>query len=249
MIHLKKGNYDIAALLYGLLTHLRIYPIIYALTFYLFLSQNRSLVNMRSIRFGLLSGGLFILLFLVFYKLYGMEFAYETYFYHLVRKDPRHNISIYWLANWFNSKEMNWWVHMAMSLSHKLVFILPGFLLYKDFELAIFVQTFAFVMYNSVSNQQYVLWYGKFFIFLCSDRIYYTTKLGIFYMISCIVFFVATWLSWELEARAYKFYGRVNSLEKMGLINIIYFVGIMGFFYITMYFRIKSNTERCNFKI
>jgi len=36
IIRLKRGQYDFAAILYGLLTHIRIYPIIYCIPLYMF---------------------------------------------------------------------------------------------------------------------------------------------------------------------------------------------------------------------
>jgi hypothetical protein len=87
----------------GLVTHLRIYPLIHALPLYLFLAQGRQFLNWRSIRFGLISGGLFIGLFIIFDRMYPKEFAWETYFYHFSRKDHRHNVSIFWVSNWLNT--------------------------------------------------------------------------------------------------------------------------------------------------
>lgn len=49
----------------------------------------------RRLRFGIVSGGLFIAATAVLYGIYGYTFLYETYLYHLVRTDNRHNFSPY----------------------------------------------------------------------------------------------------------------------------------------------------------
>lgn len=46
--------------------------------------------------FGGISGSLFIVLGLVFYHLYGHSFLHEAYLHHTIRKDPRHNFSVYY---------------------------------------------------------------------------------------------------------------------------------------------------------
>ena len=52
-----------------------------------FFSKNR-------IRFTVISAGVFISLFVLFYIIYGNMFVHETYLYHLIRKDNRHNFSV-----------------------------------------------------------------------------------------------------------------------------------------------------------
>ena len=69
----------------------------------MYLAQGRKFFNKRSIRFGLISGGLFIGLFALFYSIYHWKFAYEAYFYHLSRKDHRHNISLMWIPQWLST--------------------------------------------------------------------------------------------------------------------------------------------------
>ena len=53
------------------------------------------IANRDRIVFGAISGGLFLSLIGIFYHIYGYEFLYETYLYHFVRKDNRHNFSMY----------------------------------------------------------------------------------------------------------------------------------------------------------
>lgn len=52
-------------------------------------------INRPRLVFALVSAGAFFALTAVAYALYGFEFVYETYLYHLVRKDNRHNFSVY----------------------------------------------------------------------------------------------------------------------------------------------------------
>jgi phosphatidylinositol glycan class M len=49
----------------------------------------------HGILFGLVSGGLFLLLGWVFWKLYGHAFLHEAFLHHLSRQDHRHNFSVY----------------------------------------------------------------------------------------------------------------------------------------------------------
>lgn len=52
--------------------------------------------------FGGVSGSMFLLLGLGFYKLYGQAFLHEAYLHHTTRKDPRHNFSVYYYPTYLN---------------------------------------------------------------------------------------------------------------------------------------------------
>lgn len=54
------------------------------------------LVLQQGACFGSISGGVFMLLGLLFYQLYGDQFLHEAFLHHLSRKDPRHNFSVYY---------------------------------------------------------------------------------------------------------------------------------------------------------
>ena len=47
------------------------------------------------LKFTLISASTFLFFTILFYVIYGWEFLYEGYLYHLVRKDNRHNYSVY----------------------------------------------------------------------------------------------------------------------------------------------------------
>lgn len=115
LYYLLNKQYTRAGLVYGLSVHFKIYPILYSFVFYLFIDSHRykkenknwtilqklsksdSFFTKNRIYFTLISGGTFFFLTTSFYYLYGYEFLYEAYLYHLVRKDNRHNFSLYWL--------------------------------------------------------------------------------------------------------------------------------------------------------
>mmetsp|Transcript_16149 Transcript_16149/g.11658 ORF Transcript_16149/g.11658 Transcript_16149/m.11658 type:complete len:164 (+) Transcript_16149:241-732(+) len=105
-----REQYVIAAVIYGLSVHFKIYPIIYSVVFYLYIDCDSALLAQNSktkalfsrfftwnrTKFTLISAATFFALGLLFYRIYGYEFLYEAYLYHFVRKDNRHNMSIYY---------------------------------------------------------------------------------------------------------------------------------------------------------
>ncbi|CAG8566305.1 4658_t:CDS:2 [Acaulospora morrowiae] len=176
----------LASILYGLSVHFKIYPIIYILPLLILLDDEDykglrrkgkereydksswrywyckilRFVTPTRIRFSLTSGGVFFLLNGIMYYLYQQEFVNETYLYHLTRKDPRHNFSI-----WF------YYIYLTFDISKgSILGLLPflpqfgivsllGIIFGKDILFACFIQTFAFVMYNKVCTSQYFMWY------------------------------------------------------------------------------------------
>jgi phosphatidylinositol glycan class M len=93
----------------------------------------------------------------LFYYYYGYEYLYETYFYHIVRRDARHNFSPYFYLTYLSPK------HHLLSLITFIpqVFntIVFSYRLYDRLELCLFALTFSFVTFNKVTTSQYFLWY------------------------------------------------------------------------------------------
>lgn len=108
---LLKKSYVTAGLVYGLSVHFKIYPIIYCIPFYFFIDCDRKaiiegkksicslifskLFTKNRVVFTLVSASTFISLTGFFYYVYDYEFIYEAYLYHFIRKDNRHNYSVY----------------------------------------------------------------------------------------------------------------------------------------------------------
>lgn len=111
-----RGRWDAAAVLLGLSTHWKIYPVIYGVSCVgviatehqhlgkkdrprgIFLGMIQYIdvfVTTKTVRFAGISAGTFFILGLLMYLIWGYPFLYETYLYHLHRLDHRHNFSPY----------------------------------------------------------------------------------------------------------------------------------------------------------
>ena len=103
LYNLLKKYYYSAAFWYGLVVHFKIYPILYALPIYFYIDhgKNKFFTKNRLI-FTFVSASLFIYLTWFFYHIYGYESLYESLLYHLVRKDNRHNFSLYFYFIYLN---------------------------------------------------------------------------------------------------------------------------------------------------
>lgn len=167
-------NAFLAGIAHGVAIHLRLYPIMFSLALYLCLNEKLIanvamffkqifMPNMQQVL--LVLGTLASLSTLTgfFYHLYGWNYIYEAYLYHFVRKDARHNFSIYFLMQYLSG-------NMTASAVEKVLIVLPQLLLMlyltisfgqfrQTLPFCIFAQTFVAVTYNSVVTSQYFVWY------------------------------------------------------------------------------------------
>jgi len=158
----------LGSILYGFSVHFKIYPILYSLPILYMLDSNylgikSKLFNSARIKFFLLSAGTFFLLTGLMYKIYGMEFLNETYFYHLIRKDHRHNFSIYFYQMYLSMSVSESLFSKILGLltfiPQMLLIVLIGLYYYKDIIFCCFLQTYVFIAYQKVCTSQYFMWY------------------------------------------------------------------------------------------
>ncbi|KAJ8699966.1 GPI mannosyltransferase 1 [Pleurotus ostreatus] len=168
-----KDRWDLAAVGLGVATHWKVYPVIYGFSCVAALSQGRSLVNLRAVRFTVISAGTFLTLGLVCYLIWGQTFLDEAYLYHLHRLDHRHNFSPYFYLTYLTypskhglpdpiplwrallrSPLVSFAPQMALSVGSGFLFGKPN-----DLPFAWFLQTALFVLFNKVCTSQYFLWY------------------------------------------------------------------------------------------
>lgn len=182
---LESGQILLSAVLYGVVVHWRIFPIVYAPSILLHiakqdtqdtaeLKQPRNVlgkyISLKGIIFGVVSGFVFFVLGGIMHALYGVEFLEETYLYHFSRVDPRHNFSPYFYPAYLNAGSVK---HDERTFVGFLgdtgsVFGIVGLLMQafiahqtapNDISMAFMIQSFAFVAFNKVSTAQYFVWY------------------------------------------------------------------------------------------
>ncbi|KAJ7172302.1 glycosyltransferase family 50 protein, partial [Mycena filopes] len=180
-----KGRWDAAAVALGLSTHWKIYPVIYGVsclgviggapTSPGWLGYLRTLINARTIRFGVLSASTFLALGAGCYLVWGYPFLHESYIYHLHRLDHRHNFSPYFYLIYLTYPALNATATPTLTLWSRilrspLTSFVPQMALAlgtglafgrrkDDLIFAWFVQTVVFVVFNKVCTSQYFLWY------------------------------------------------------------------------------------------
>ena len=224
------SNLVIASLFYGLLVHFRLYPAIFGLTIYMYINRGRILPRLGILIFGIGTVAVNALLSLYFYREFGEIFLEECYLYHLKRKDPRHNYSLFWISTVYdyfsmdgNGGLLNMMENGRLILGIRLVLIVVVAASYrKNHLMAMLIQTFVFTTLNTVYTAQYVVWEVQLLPYLLIDNYCLDgrKKYGFWLMIG--VWFV------NLEVWAYfsgKFeHGGENSLYTMHLVNIGYFL-------------------------
>lgn len=174
----------------GLAIHFKIYPVIYLPAFMYFLTTKgkpfKKLENIPLLKWLNRENVVFFALVTltvamwnwVMYTIYGPEFLYHSYIYHLSRLDHRHNFSVYNISLYYRSAKPflsaghTPWVDMVAENMEKIAFlpqlllsavILPLQFAQSNLISCLFLQTFAFVTFNKVMTSQYFIW---FLIFL-----------------------------------------------------------------------------------
>jgi phosphatidylinositol glycan class M len=168
---LQRGRLGVAAVWYGLSVHLRIFPIFFLIPIVLYLDKKNF---GKILRFSLISGSVCLGLIALFYIKDGYRFVYEAYLYHFVRKDHRHNFSLFYYAIYLASTATesmgttDWLSPTTLSRILTFAGFIPqlGSLIFvgikfgeKNLPFAIFLQTVIFVAFNKVITAQYFLWY------------------------------------------------------------------------------------------
>ncbi|EFC48919.1 predicted protein, partial [Naegleria gruberi] len=224
---------------FGLAVHFKIYPIIYLPTIliYLWYSVDYLMSIKEKIKacvlYCLISGTVCLSLIGIFYFIYGFEFLYESYLYHAVRSDNRHNFSIYFYYLYLGGANG---ADKGSRLISLLAF-LPQFISLlalswktnrKNLFNTIFTQTFLFVMFNKVCTVQYFVWYISLFGFTLQAFFYErmnreTRSKSLTILILCIVFWFIGQGVWLSNAYRLEFLGE-NSFFSIWLSGLFFFI-------------------------
>ncbi|XP_015785861.1 GPI mannosyltransferase 1 isoform X1 [Tetranychus urticae] len=175
------GQYLYSGLLYGLAIHCKIYPIIYSLPIYLFLSgsttrlfssQILSPFNRAKLTFFFSSFTTLALITYGYYLRYGHLYLKEAWLYHINRKDDAHNFSPYFYA-YKTIRDQSIlrllsYVAFIPQVMAILYYSIRYCIQYKkqkstnhsiNLMFALFSSTYLFVTLNKVVTSQYFIWY------------------------------------------------------------------------------------------
>jgi len=179
LLTVMNGKHMLAGFFFGLAVHFKLYPIIYILPILLYIGNKStdglfskgnyvksivgivySIFSFQCILFGLISLFTFLILAMMMYWLYAMDFIENTYLFHFTRKDLQHNFSPYFFI--LRIAEESKWGVLIKSLAflpQLIAVVWFGIHYFKQLPLACFLQTFAFVALNKVCTSQYFVWY------------------------------------------------------------------------------------------
>lgn len=244
-----KQTYLLCGLVYGFSVHFKIYPITYCLPLYLCLGETnrrasrRSLTSFKGFFSSLLNDiltynqprlilvlssfiGFFVPTFIC-YWIYGGEFLEETYFYHLTRKDIRHNFSLYFYLLYLNHDLEGTFGMLLKILSFfpqafLILLVTVLFTTRKDLVFVMFIQTYCFVIFNKVCTSQYFLWYLSLIPVLGPKLKMKWTHATILF----VIWYFAQ-ISWLLPAYYLEFEGR-NTFIYVWLESIAFFCANVG---------------------
>lgn len=163
-----------AGIFLGISIHFRLYPIGFCLAFYLTTLDKQletikdhlqAILMPNAKQLALVAGTITSLTVStgLFYYLYGYQYLYESILFHLVRKDTRHNFSLYFYQQYLSS-------NFDISLLEKILTFLPQLVLIVIITLrygkhrqtvgfALFAIAFVMVAYNPVVTSQYFVWF------------------------------------------------------------------------------------------
>ncbi|CAF3976263.1 unnamed protein product [Rotaria sp. Silwood2] len=211
----------LTGILLALATHFKIYPIIYSLALYFHIDHNSSLYLTHR-RFQLVISFILITIILngIFYYYYGYTYLHETYLYHIVRRDARHNFSPYFYLTYLSPK--NYVLSLITFVPQIFNTLVLSYRLYNKLELCLFALTFSFVTFNKVTTSQYFLWYLIFIpIILPNINLKWKT----------LIILLSSWLLaqgwWLYHAYELEFQGK-NTFVQIWLASIVFgFVNVI----------------------
>ncbi|CAG9535033.1 unnamed protein product [Cercopithifilaria johnstoni] len=170
---LMRNQWCLAALIYGLLAvHLKLYPIIYLPSIFLYLSTvslsfgwidygKRLISNMKGYIFLLIFSSGLLASIITCYMFYGMPYVNEALLYHLYRTDTRHNFSPYFYLLYLvaNNTQLSRLISFCAFIPQTSLIIWLAFRFYDDLPFCWLITTAVFVSFNKVCTSQYFIWY------------------------------------------------------------------------------------------
>ncbi|KAI8998405.1 PIG-M-domain-containing protein [Gaertneriomyces semiglobifer] len=153
----------LSAVLLGAAVHWKVYPGMYGWCVWWALSpEAASFFTTVRIKYAFVALTTFIALTSWMYTIYGYQFLYETYLYHLTRRDHRHNFSVWFYTMYLESAGVgHLWKSLVGFIPQLVVVAVLGCWGVKRFglEFGMWATTWWFVIGNKVVTSQYFMWH------------------------------------------------------------------------------------------
>lgn len=240
-------------LVYGFAVHMKIYPCIYAMTFYFVLSDiGKDLKGWEKFKklfyphkpkliliFSSAVG--FALPTLGSIYFYGFEYLDEALIYHLKRKDLKHNFSPYFYLLYLSeavSPRYSSLISISSFLIQIILVSVVAWMFYKPQTLTpcLFIETFIFVTFNKVCTSQYFLWYLCLFP-LCYPLVVNYHK---YVLASFLLWFLGQGL-WLAAAYCLEFKG-INTFIWIHMASLVFF--LINIFLIGLFTKLVTNSKQ-----
>jgi phosphatidylinositol glycan class M len=158
---------------------------------------------------------------IIFYKLYENEFLNEALLYHFIRKDHRHNFSIYnyMIYLTYNTNLAKITSLLAFLPQAVLILVFSVLLSFKYLNLCLVVITTTFVHFNKVVTAQYFLWYFSLFpLIITNNGLFKKFKGFVLAVVWLIVELIWNYFAHELE------YNGKNKFVEMYFVEAVFFI-------------------------
>ncbi|KAF3430796.1 hypothetical protein E2986_12159 [Frieseomelitta varia] len=193
-----QDKFILAGLFHALSVHFRLYPIVFSIPMYFSLRDKSYFIPTKNQL-----------------KLY----LYESLIYHVIRKDTKHNFSVYFYMLYLSANQPSNIIEKICTFSPQLVLLL--LLSYKCsskslLPFAMFTQAMVMVTYNPVLTSQYFFWYLSL-LPVCLPRFGLSLRRSLYL---CLVWILSQSL-WLLAAYLLEFQGNTKYLFTDGFVNLL----------------------------
>ena len=212
----------VSGLLHGLSIHFRLYPLAFSLSMYLSLRDKRYFIpNVNQLKLVFSCVLSLICLTALSYYFYGYKFLYESLIYHLIRKDARHNFSVFFYMTYLFTGQSTSIVKRLLMFLPQLLVLFALSLRYsskKELPFAMLTQAIVMVTYNPVMTSQYFFWFLSI-LPLCLPNI----RMSVRRWVSLLAFWMVSQSLWLFDAWLLEFKG-VNSFFRIWGDGLLFFV-------------------------
>ncbi|XP_058798130.1 GPI mannosyltransferase 1 [Phymastichus coffea] len=160
---LQNDQYIMAGIVHGLSIHFRLYPLAFSLAMYLYLREDNIFIpNVKQLKLVISCILTLFDLTALFYVFYGHKFLNESLIYHLIRKDVRHNFSVFFYMLYLSANEEPSIVQKIFTFLPQVAILVALAFRYSTKEklpFAMFTQAITMVTFNPVMTSQYFFWF------------------------------------------------------------------------------------------